>query len=68
LWLLFASVEIPQPPKSEVKDWLGVDLGLAAKLSAKGTRSVKRFLRKRRRKEERSRVRIFAGLQSISRT
>jgi hypothetical protein len=26
LWQLF----FPQPPKSEVKGWLGVDLGLAA--------------------------------------
>jgi len=30
LWLLFTAVEIAQPPKSEVKDWLGVDLGLVA--------------------------------------
>ena len=79
-WLLFTAIEIAQPPKSEVKDWLGVDLGLVAiahtsdddrfagghlnglrarhrrlraRLSAKGTRSARRLLRKLRGKEER---------------
>jgi len=80
VFYLLLVVELPEPPKIDVKEFLGVDLGvvniattsdgkeysgsavrgiryhhaaLRKKLQKKGTKSVKRLLRKRRRKEQR---------------
>ena len=80
IFYLAVIVDVPEPPTSNPKDWLGVDLGivniaadsdgetysggqvnglrkrhakLRKRLQSKGTKSAKRLLKKRKRKESR---------------